>query len=133
HLIAVERLRDVVEGVMAQSLDGRVERAVPGDDERFDLRIDLLDALEDGDAAETRHAQVEGHQIDGLSADRLERFVTRRGGEDVAVLAENGTQGLADAELVVDDEDTRALGHGEAWTARSMPSALQRHDAGSRR
>ena len=112
-LVAVERLRDVVERVVAQALDRRVERAVAGDDEGLDLGVDLLDPLERGDAAEPRHAEVERHEVDRLAAEDRERIVTRRRGEDVTILAEDGAEGFSDTELVVDDQHAWPLDHGD--------------------
>jgi len=40
--------------------------------------------------------------------------VTRRRGEDVTILAEDGAERFSDSELVVDDQHAWPLDHGDA-------------------
>ena len=110
-VVTVERLRDVVEGAEAESLDRRVDGPVAGDDEDLDVGVDLLDALEGADAAEAGHLEVEGHDVDRSLADDGESLVTAARGQDLAVALQDRSERLPHPPFVIHDQQPRPLVH----------------------
>src|SRR4029077_19402479 len=102
-------------------LDGRVERAVAGDDHDLEVLVDLLRALEDADAAEPGHLEVERHDVDRRARHDVERLVARGRGHDLAVALENRAQRLSHTHLVIDHQDPRTRAHERRRRAENMP------------
>src|SRR5207244_8840074 len=77
-----------------------------GEDQRRARRAALAQSLQDADAVETRHAEVEQDDVGLLALDDLQRLHTVDGlasDDDVGREAEEAAQALADDGLVFDD------------------------------
>ena len=73
----------------------------------------LADGFEDGLAAEPGQHEVEDDEVDHVGLDRLDRGPAVADDRDrVAVALEIQAQQLAEARLVLDDQDPRVRGHG---------------------
>ncbi len=108
QLLDVGRLEEVVVGALAQRLDRRLERGVPGQQHGHGVRPTLLDLLEDGDAVEVVEPQVGEDQVELALGEQLERVGALRDRRDaVAVHLEDGLHRHADALVVVDEQDRR--------------------------
>src|SRR6185295_5545141 len=104
HAPRVERLGDVVEGTQPQRLDGALIREEARDDYDLDGLVDLADPAERLHAADSRHREVEQHDVDRLGAQSLESFFSARDGPNSVARAQEEPQRLPHPRLVVDDE-----------------------------
>src|SRR5207247_789372 len=129
HLVEVERLVEIVIGAALHGLDGGGHGAVGGHDHDVHVGTDLADTLERGEPVESRHADVEEHEVEGLCLEdphRLLAVLHRR--HVVADPAQAFLEDPAQAVFVVGDQDTsghqaRAMGRKQV-TAVPRPSAL---------
>ena len=105
------RLGEVIERTVAQRGDGRFERRLAGEHDRFGVGAKLLGLGDDVDAAQARHVEIDQQAI--------ERVLFQRGGGGQAVGADRDAMAhprdfelhqLLQRPLVVGEEDGEALG-----------------------
>ena len=75
-----------------------------GDDDHLDVRVVLLDDLEDLEAADAGQVRVEDHQVDVLLLHHLERAFAGAGAKDAQIAAQRAGERLAHHLVVVDDQ-----------------------------
>ena len=107
----IERLREVVVGPDLDAADDALGLVDGGDHDHRDVtRIRRrLEPLEDRDAVELGHDDVEEHDVDRLVGEQLERLRSVcRGADRMAVLLEEASEQLPADAVVVGDEDRGA-------------------------
>src|SRR5216117_4194925 len=113
ELVVVEGLRHVVDGAELHRLHGDLLRAVGGDHDDRQVRVDAAGVLEHLHAADPVHAEIGDDDVEAPGLDAPERLLTAPRRLDViAFLAEQALQGQHHRLLVVDDQD--ATLHGSA-------------------
>ena len=108
--LQVDRLGDVVGRTQPHGLDGRLDRAVGGDDQDQRLRPAVLDIPHQVQARDrARHLQVGDHQLMGQAAEQLPGLGPILGhGDRVRLLLQGQRQPGADVRLIVHDQDSEA-------------------------
>ena len=104
----VERLREIVVGADLDATDDTLRVVDGGDHDHRDVTGTgrRLQPLEDGDAVELGHDDVEEHDVDRLLGEELERLrAVRCGAYRMAVLLEEASEQLPADAVVVGDED----------------------------
>ena len=120
EIVVLEGLLDVVEGADLHGRDGRLDRAVGGDDDDGRQRVDPLDPPQDLDPVHPRHEEVEQDDVEGLGRELLERLLARARDLDlVALRGQELGQDVVDDRLVVDDVDDAFAAHGSCPRARN--------------
>ena len=119
HAFDVEVLGEVVVRAVAHRLDGGVEILVGGDDDDLDVRVVLLDDLQDLEAADARQADIEHHQVDVLFFHDLQRGLAGGGFQNAEVAPEKRQQRFAHPFVIINDED----GLAALWHRRREYSA----------
>ena len=123
----VERFGEVVVGALLDAADDAV-RLVDGrdHDHRHVLRAGrCFQLLEDGDAIELRHDDVEKDDVARLLAEELQRLpAVRRSANRVTVLLEEASEQLSADAVVVGNEDRR--GHVVRVILASPRAAVNR-------
>src|SRR5881397_4144984 len=113
QLVVVEGLRHVVDGAELHRLHGDLLRAVGGDHDDRQVRVDAARVLEHLHAADAVHAEVGDDDVEAPDLDAPERLLAApRRLDVVAFLAEQSLQGEHHRLLVVDHQD--ATLHGSA-------------------
>ena len=120
-MLRVERFGDVVGSAVFEGFLGHFDALVAGDDDNGQAGFGGFDLLQDVHAVPFGHFDIEQHEVGGESLERLQRLDAVHGEAEVVVVAEDELEGLADAFLVVANEDgwlVRAIGHFYLrWTA----------------
>ena len=114
--VEVHRLDQVIEGAALHGLDGRLGGAVGRDEDDRPFGVEGLDLLEDIQAGAVGQLQVEHDHVRAVLADLLQPFGGRRGGQHLDLVPlEDAAEGVADAFLVIDDQQGR---HGSFTSFR---------------
>ena len=109
HAVGVERLLEEVVGAELGGLDRRLDRAVTRDHDDDRVRVLLAQLLQHLEPVESRHLDVEQHQVRPALAVEAERLVAGAGLQHlVALVVEQLLQRGADARLIVHHEDAVA-------------------------
>ncbi len=117
EVLAVDRLRDVVEGARLHDLHDGVHRRVPACDDDLEVRGLLLDPLEELEPVQALQEEVGDKYGDRFATRDLERGVAIPGTErGVAVRAQSTEQELAKLVFTFNDQDRRLVGHF-SWQA----------------
>ena len=117
QLVDLEGLDQVVVGAFLQGLDRGLGGGEGGDDHHRHRLAELLEAPQHLEPVHAGHLEVDEGEVGGRLGHGLERLgAGRRGDHLEAVPAERDRQELAEALVVVDDED--ALDHGSRPRSR---------------
>ena len=103
QLVDVKWFGDIVEGAELHGGDRGFHRLGGGKHDDLRGRRVFLDLLQDLEAVEARHQDVEQDDIERPLLDQLERLDARGSQEGLVAVLEHHPQGLADARLVVND------------------------------
>ena len=123
ELVGVERLLEVVVGAGLHRLDRLPLRAVGGDEHDARRARPAGDPAEQLHPVHPRHAQVGHHELRGPRLEARERRgAVRRLFHEEPLALEDLAQRVADAGVVVDDEDARERAHA----ARPPPASTGR-------
>ena len=122
QLADIERLGQVRRGAGLHGGDGRLDRAVAGEDHHLGIRQFLLGFLKDLDAADAVHDQVGQHDVELLLLDQAQSFPAAGGDHAlVAHALEALGHGLRVRLVVVDYQNSYGLFHVGSWAgSRSM-------------
>ena len=132
QILAREGLDEVLEGAVGEGVLHGLERGVRGDHHDFDRAIGLLHAPEQLEPVHLGHLDVHDHEVRPEPLERLKRGMAVLGRLDVVAGLQEHAERLARAELVVDDQDTRAGGcHGDG--AHDAARGRERRNASSLR
>ena len=109
QLVMFERLLDVVESPVFHGLDGRFDRGIGRDDDDLGAGVDAPDGLQDLDALQPGHQQIEEEHVEGAPVE-LGQPLFAAGGQFhlVALRGQKLAQDVVDDGLVVDDMDRSA-------------------------
>ena len=100
----VEGLVQVVAGPQPQRLAHGIDGLIRREHDDLDLRIDLLELLQESDAADAHHADVQDGDIDLLAAGHLQGRLPVAGHQQFVVVLEDHPERLAGALLVIHDQ-----------------------------
>ena len=102
-----ERLLDESGRALVARLEGVLRRAVPRHHHDRHGGVRGFDALEHLEAVHARHLDVEEHEIGRVALDQRQALLSgRRADELVALILERPAHRVADADFIVDDEDS---------------------------
>ena len=118
--VGLEVLRHVVEGAVAHRLDGDGQLLDSDDDHDLDVRVVLLDDVQDVEAADAGQVHVEEHHVDVLALEHVDGRFAGGGAQHAVVAPQRATQGFAARLVAVHDEHGLSeLGHlGREYKAR---------------
>ena len=116
EFLVIPGLLDEVFGSGADGVDDVVDGAEGGDHDDRELRVHLGDAGEEIDAGLAGEGEVEQEEVEVMAGEDVEALCAVGGECDVEAFEhEEGLEGVADAGLVVDDEDARVGGGARGW------------------
>ena len=109
QLVMFERLLDVVESPVFHGLDGRFDRGIGRDDDDLGAGVDAPDGLQDLDALQPGHQQIEEEHVEGAPVELGQPLFAAGGQFDlVALRRQELAEDVVDDGLVVDDMDCSA-------------------------
>ena len=111
-------LRHVVEGAVAHRLDGDGQLLDRRGDDDGDVRVVLLDDLQDVDGADAGQRDVEEHDVHALALGHVDGALAGGGAQHAVVAAQRAAQGVAARLVAVHDEHRfTELGHRREYNA----------------